>query len=263
MKTEPITDCTNDLFITKAHKVSLANLHKIAKTAKISIVQCNFDCTHYKHKLFEKASINFPNELLHAVKKRQSEFLAGRMAAQLALSELSIDNIDIPIGKNRAPVWPNGIMGSITHTSNTAICAVTFDSGLSNGLKNGLDSDSDCGYSILGLDLENQINGNTVEEIKYNVINKKEEQLLKEKALNFPTAFTLTFSAKESLFKALHPSVGFYFDFTDAEIIDLSIENNSFDLVLNRTLTSKHLKGTIFKGIFHIEANKILTLIAQ
>ena len=46
---------------------------------------------------------------------RLREFESGRAYAKRALSMLGIDNIDLPIGPNRSPVWPAGIVGSITH----------------------------------------------------------------------------------------------------------------------------------------------------
>lgn len=46
---------------------------------------------------------------------RLREFESGRAYAKRALSMLGIDNVDLPIGLNRSPVWPAGIVGSITH----------------------------------------------------------------------------------------------------------------------------------------------------
>jgi 4'-phosphopantetheinyl transferase EntD len=46
---------------------------------------------------------------------RLREFESGRAYAKRALGMLGIDNVDLPIGPNRSPVWPAGIVGSITH----------------------------------------------------------------------------------------------------------------------------------------------------
>ena len=46
---------------------------------------------------------------------RLREFESGRAYAKRALSMLGIDNVDLPIGLNRSPIWPAGIVGSITH----------------------------------------------------------------------------------------------------------------------------------------------------
>lgn len=75
-------------------------------------------------------------------------------------------------------------------------------------------------------------------------------------------AFTLTFSVKESLFKALFPVVGYYFDFTAAEIIDISLKQRTFDLVLRKALTSKLTSGTLYKGHFKFDSHSVLTVLA-
>jgi 4'-phosphopantetheinyl transferase EntD len=46
---------------------------------------------------------------------RLREFQSGRAFAKRALSMLGVNNAELPIGADRATVWPNGIVGSITH----------------------------------------------------------------------------------------------------------------------------------------------------
>jgi 4'-phosphopantetheinyl transferase EntD len=47
--------------------------------------------------------------------ERVREFANGRAYAKRALAILGMPNVDLPIGPNRAPVWPKGVVGSITH----------------------------------------------------------------------------------------------------------------------------------------------------
>lgn len=65
----------------------------------------------------------------------------------------------------------------------------------------------------LGIDLEKKLSKECVIEIKSSIISLDEENLILKSKLSFEDAFTLIFSAKESLFKALYPSVRAYFDF--------------------------------------------------
>ncbi|WP_294534558.1 4'-phosphopantetheinyl transferase superfamily protein [uncultured Rhodoblastus sp.] len=46
---------------------------------------------------------------------RRREFAAGRAAARLALSSLGGPVASLPRGPDRTPVWPPGIVGSISH----------------------------------------------------------------------------------------------------------------------------------------------------
>jgi 4'-phosphopantetheinyl transferase EntD len=62
--------------------------------------------------------------LPNAVPKRQREFAAGRRAAHDALAQLGQTGQPIPIGADRAPVWPAGFNGSITHSDRLCLAAV-------------------------------------------------------------------------------------------------------------------------------------------
>jgi 4'-phosphopantetheinyl transferase EntD len=46
---------------------------------------------------------------------RACEFASGRAYARLALLMLGVSDADLPIGPNRSPHWPCGIVGSISH----------------------------------------------------------------------------------------------------------------------------------------------------
>jgi hypothetical protein len=47
--------------------------------------------------------------------RRLLEFKSGRAYAKRALRMLGVDEIDLPIGCGGSPVWPSGVVGSITH----------------------------------------------------------------------------------------------------------------------------------------------------
>ncbi len=46
---------------------------------------------------------------------RLREFECGRMHAKLALSLLGVDAVHLPVGPDRAPLWPAGVVGSLAH----------------------------------------------------------------------------------------------------------------------------------------------------
>lgn len=56
--------------------------------------------------------------------KRQLEFAAGRACARAACAALGIDGAPIPVGAGREPVWPAGLVGSITHSGGVAAAVV-------------------------------------------------------------------------------------------------------------------------------------------
>ena len=57
---------------------------------------------------------------------RLREFRLGRACARRALASLNVPPAPILIGPNGAPVWPTGIVGSITHCSGYCAAAVAY-----------------------------------------------------------------------------------------------------------------------------------------
>src|SRR5580692_6347409 len=62
-----------------------------------------------------------------AMSKRVQEFAAGRVCARAALAQLGYAAVALPMGEDRAPQWPAGATGSITHTNGfcAAVVAAT------------------------------------------------------------------------------------------------------------------------------------------
>lgn len=66
----------------------------------------------------EEASIR------HAVAKRQLEFRAGRALAREAMAGLGLPPFPVPVAEDRAPIWPEGLVGSISHCDDLCVVAV-------------------------------------------------------------------------------------------------------------------------------------------
>ncbi len=92
-----------------------------------------------------------PGEALPgAIPSRGREFSAGRHAARTALALLGLPSCPIPQGDDRAPVWPSGISGSITHTHLACLAAVIRGPVLGLDLEEDLPLDTFLWDSILG-----------------------------------------------------------------------------------------------------------------
>jgi 4'-phosphopantetheinyl transferase EntD len=118
-----------------------------------------------------------------AIEARRREFAAGRAAAAQAMAMLGI-SADIPIGDDRAPVWPDGLSGSITHTRSIALAV------LQRGGPIGID-----------LEPEGAVTPDLFSEI-----------LLPEERAD-PALATAIFCAKEATFKAQYPLTRLMFGF--------------------------------------------------
>ena len=69
----------------------------------------------------------YPEESLlvsSAVEKRRLEFGRGRTCARAALRRLGVPDAPLLSGAQREPLWPTGVVGSITHTQGLCLAAV-------------------------------------------------------------------------------------------------------------------------------------------
>ena len=61
---------------------------------------------------------------------RRLEYTAGRIAARDAMSQISVYNKPVITGQDRAPVWPAGLVGSISHTKDYCVAAVAHSNDI-------------------------------------------------------------------------------------------------------------------------------------
>ncbi|SDS71646.1 enterobactin synthetase component D [Halopseudomonas sabulinigri] len=209
----------------------------------VQIHALRFAREHYCPALFVEAQLPLPQSVERSVAKRQAEFLAGRLAARSALAGLSIDQ-PVDIGESRAPLWPAGAQGSISHSAELALCVVRPAQG-----------------GGLGVDLESLLEAALAEQLWPGIVTAQEAQLLRQSG-NFAQQLTLVFSAKESLFKALYPQVGRYFDFLDAEVLALQPQQQQLQLVLRQSLSPALPAGSCFTLHWLPLGNQLLTLLA-
>jgi len=72
-------------------------------------------------------SILKPEERVHverAVDARKREFITGRILARKAMARFGRGHSTLLPGKDRAPIWPLGLIGSISHTAAHCAAAV-------------------------------------------------------------------------------------------------------------------------------------------
>jgi 4'-phosphopantetheinyl transferase EntD len=159
-----------------------------------------------------EARSRLPQALRHAAHKRQREFLAGRWCAKQALQCLGVDSTDIGMAEDRAPIWPDGIVGSITHTAGFAAAAVAWAADITG----------------LGIDSEPIIDPAAVCDIAD--ICMVDEAMLFEapSGHSFCEFCTFVFSAKEAVFKCLFPLTRKFLEFSDVRITSLDWNREYF-----------------------------------
>lgn len=209
------------------------------------VARCRFSLAHYQDDCFAAIDMTFPDHLARAVPKRRAEYLAGRYLARALLAPLGFADFTLLPGEDRAPQWPPGIAGALSHNADTALCAVHPETGLGG----------------VGLDVETLIPAARAQELQRAIVSEAESAQLHTHPQPFNHLLTLAFSAKESLFKALYPQVRCYFDFLDARLITLDTQRQTFELELLKTLTPQCHAGRRFSGRYWQEGDDVTTFI--
>ena len=133
-----------------------------------------------------------------APQARRREFATGRACARDALRRLGLPGDAIPAGPGGEPLWPAGVVGSITHCAGFWACAVGRE--------------RDC--ASVGIDAE--IDAPLPAGVLEVVASPGERDALGEFAS--PTFETVLFSAKEAVFKAWYPLVRAWLGFEDVTL---------------------------------------------
>ena len=182
----------------------------------------------------------FPTEAAAAgvmADRRRREFAAGRRAARAALREIGAAPAAIPLRADRAPGWPVGLIGGISHSATCCLAAVAFRRSLTS----------------LGLDLEPD--GDLPAPLWEIILTPCERRRLEGTPPDVARRLAkLVFSAKEAVYKCQHPLTGLLLDFHDVEI-DLDLERGAFSC---RFRLPPRAVGAI-DGRFAFAAHHVLT----
>lgn len=136
-----------------------------------------------------------------ATLKRKREFGAGRTCARLALQQLGCEAVALPSGADRYPVWPAGVVGSISHCDGCAVAVVARRERAAS----------------LGVDVERS--GRVGERLLADITTRGERRHVRDLGGSSGCDWsTLAFSAKESFYKCYRPVVKQELNFHDVEV---------------------------------------------
>ena len=127
--------------------------------------------------------------------KRRREFLTGRACARAAMAALGCPAQPVGMKADGGPLWPEGLVGSISHTSDHCIAVV----GRSERCRS------------IGVDLE----------VAMGISRSVATVVLTDAELDSYGAddrVTTLFAIKEAFFKAYYPLAGVLIDFRDVEV---------------------------------------------
>ena len=177
-----------------------------------------------------------------AIEKRQRDFALGRTCARRALQRLGAPAVAIPAAANRAPVWPDDVVGSITHCDQFAAAAVGWRSE----------------FAGLGLDAEPAAPPLEAGLVRLICTPAEAAALPGHPRLDGLDWLRLVFSAKEAVYKAVAPMSGVFLNFHDVEV-DFDTERGVFRARLVRAPDPRLPDLGRLQGRFEIRDGLVLT----
>lgn len=188
-----------------------------------------FDAGQFDPVAFSRYGVPLPASVSGSVRKRQAEFFFGRYCARLALAELDLPAGEVAIGASREPVWPDATIGSITHTG-TLAAAIAMPQGCHAGI---------------GIDIERIVGAEERTALRSLVLKADELAYLESiaGAMSMDLLLTITFSAKESFFKAVFGDIRRYIDFDAVMVAEVSPSTGTITVVLRETLSDRLRQG--------------------
>lgn len=176
-----------------------------------------------------------------AVASRRAEFLSGRRLARELLQRLGAPATAISVGHRRAPVWPDGFVGSIAHADSMCVGAVA---------RRGA-------FASVGIDIEpDREPEEPIGETVCTPLELREaERLL---TVQCASPVRAVFSAKEAVFKALFPLSGVELEFHQVSI-SWEPSRGRFNAVFQRAPQIVHDFGARLHGAYRISEGWIVT----
>jgi enterobactin synthetase component D / holo-[acyl-carrier protein] synthase len=181
-----------------------------------------------------------------AVEKRRREFTTARACAREVLARLGRPPEAILSGPRGEPLWPDGIVGSITHCDGYRACAAAQ------------------AEDLLTVGVDPEPNQPLPDGLLGDIALPQEREWLRDLGRQAPETHwdRLLFSIKESIYKAWFPLAGRWLGFEDA-VVEIDRRQGSFSshlLVPGPVVEGRELRG--FRGRWLVADGLVLAAIS-
>ncbi len=195
---------------------------------------------------FEQLRVDFPDWFKSAAPKRQLEYLASRYCLSQVLKQANL-NPDLKVERksDRSPIWPDQWVGSITHSN--CVASVTM-------APKAL-------VSSIGIDIEEVMPIDTARKVAKAILTDSEVGGDDRFGFEHNEWVTLLLSAKESLYKCLHPFVGKFFGFDYAEIFEVHRTERRCLIRLTKDLSPNFIRGFDLPVQWTISNGRVFTAV--
>ena len=164
-----------------------------------------------------------------AVAKREREFATGRLLARRLLAEFGHVDFALLRDANRLPLWPANVVGSISHTKDLCIVAVTST------------------RARVGLGVDVEPDEPVKPGLERSVCRPREREWLEStEADERGRRCRAIFSAKEAVYKAFFPRLREFWGFQDVEV-EIRFAENRFLARLPASADRREIEGRILR----------------
>jgi 4'-phosphopantetheinyl transferase EntD len=190
----------------------------------------------------------FPEELAalgKAVEKRRREFVTARACARQALERLGVAPCAIANGERGQPLWPQGVVGSITHCAGYRACAVAREE------------------QVLGVGIDAEPHAPLPEGVLGQIARAEERPRLARLAGAEPAVHwdRLLFCAKEAVYKVWFPLAECWLGFEDATLT-IDPVGRAFQARLLKPRPTAAALPEVLEGRWLVREGLVLTAIA-
>jgi 4'-phosphopantetheinyl transferase EntD len=177
-----------------------------------------------------------------AVGKRRREFVTGRVCAHRALAALGLPPSPVLSGARGEPLWPPGVVGTITHCEGYRACAVALEAEVSS----------------LGIDAEPHLP--LPAGVLAAISSREDRERLRETFAGDRAGHwdRLLFCVKEAVYKAWYPRTGIPLGFADAAI-EFDPAEHRFSATVNRPVRGAWPKlEATFSGRWSVDRGLVI-----
>lgn len=195
----------------------------------------------------DPAAEPFPGEeglVVSAVESRKQELITTRRCARDALGQLGYPPTSVGRGPQREPLWPEGVVGAMTHCDGYRAAAVAPRAALA------------------GIGIDAEPHAPLPEGVLAHVASACERRDLDLLASAHPHIRwdRLIFSAKEALYKVWYPLMREWLGFEDAHVhFDPQTQTFRADLMTSGTPSSGELSLDTVRGRFAVTPSLVVT----
>lgn len=174
-----------------------------------------------------------------AIESRRREFSSGRWCSRRAMESLGLPAGEVLKGRSGEPLWPTGVRGSISHSSDWSISVAALSKDVAG----------------LGVDVERLVDTPGFPDDM--IFTGSERKWLSQKtAADRYQLQLIMFSAKESFYKAIFPYCNRFVDYLEIELA-LEQERGGFRVICRSSDLVALLRGFYLQGKYSVFANHV------